>query len=376
MARKPLQKDFPPEKLIAWCSIIAIAITGAFGVKHILAGTLVPAFCLWASGLLLGANLLWYLRRGHLELFRWGFIATIFLLFFYITISGLEQGAAALWLYVYPPLIFYIVRFWAATIVSFCGLGLVILGLTPWGPINIQHEYSLNFQIMFILTLAFEVVFCCILDLSRRRARRQLVGLVSELDHAARYDGLTNLVNRREGHRQLELAMDRLQVINTTFCVLLIDVDLFKRLNDTYGHDAGDHVLKTLSDIFSSTCRKSDVVSRWGGEEFLVLLLDTNREEGLNMAERIRRAVEEYPFDYQGEPLKVTLSIGLADSSEAPELDTLLKEADRRLYVAKSEGRNQVRDAVPGEPPLDEAAVAEQARVRDPDSDRIPPAAG
>jgi len=356
--RPLLDQELPAETLISWCSVIAVVLLGAYGFKYLFDADLSTAAVLLGTGTVVGLNQLWFAYRRQLELYRWVFISAIFCLFFFLAISGIEAGSGVLWLYAYPPLIFYITNFRMATIISFVGLALVFMGTLPFGPFRLQHDYTWNFKLMFMITLSFELLFCWVLDLSRRRTRSKLIQVVQELDFAARHDGLTELDNRREGQHQLELAYERQRLTGQPFSALLVDVDHFKLLNDNHGHDAGDQVLKKLSGILLATCRKTDQVARWGGEEFLVLLPDTTEREAMMMAERIREAVASGEFEYEGKSLKVTLSIGLADSRECSNRNDLLRVADRRLYRAKTHGRNQTVDAAreealpsPGHPP-------------------------
>jgi diguanylate cyclase len=124
----------------------------------------------------------------------------------------------------------------------------------------------------------------------------------------------------------------------------MIDIDFFKRVNDTYGHSAGDMVLKQLSGILISSCRSFDIVSRKGGEEFTVILLDCNYEHAFEIAERIRKNVEDYYFIIDdSKKVSITISIGVSSyPSRTDNSNELLHEADNALYSAKRNGRNQV----------------------------------
>ena len=127
----------------------------------------------------------------------------------------------------------------------------------------------------------------------------------------------------------------------------MLDVDHFKRVNDTFGHQAGDHVLAHLGRVLADAVRKSDLAARYGGEEFAVLLIGAGLAEGLELAERIRRAMAEHPSPAAGRTLAVTVSVGVAEAritktfGEA-DLDDLLARADAAMYAAKAAGRNRV----------------------------------
>ncbi len=162
-----------------------------------------------------------------------------------------------------------------------------------------------------------------------------------KLRHEAESDALTGLPNRRV----LQAALDELMQGQRDFAVLALDIDHFKRVNDTYGHDAGDEVLQHLAELLRQRSRQQDLPCRVGGEEFTMLLPDTRLEDARRIAERIRAAVEEADTPHVG---RLTLSIGVAcRQPDTEQADTLLKQADEQLYKAKQSGRNRVEVFTP-----------------------------
>ena len=157
----------------------------------------------------------------------------------------------------------------------------------------------------------------------------------------ARRDGLTGAMNRASftNHAHREIAQQRTS--NSTVSLLFIDADHFKRINDTYGHETGDQVLKRIIRLTRSCLRSDDTVARWGGEEFVVLLPATELNGTLLIAEKIRHRIEAEHFDKMAADLHVTVSIGCVEMSGNEGLDELVARADRALYEAKHRGRNQ-----------------------------------
>ena len=166
------------------------------------------------------------------------------------------------------------------------------------------------------------------------------------LEQLAATDPLTDVLNRRALSERLVGEMERVRRYETTVSILLIDLDFFKRVNDTYGHLVGDDVLTEVAELLQRAIRAVDVVARYGGEEFVIVLPETGSVGATSFAERIRELVEAQPFaETQGGGLRITASIGVA-TFPSPGLQTvedLLAKADQALYRAKAEGRNLVR---------------------------------
>ena len=167
----------------------------------------------------------------------------------------------------------------------------------------------------------------------------------------ATLDALTNLNNRRQFETRLgqEIAIAKRQ--NNPLCAMMIDIDFFKKVNDTHGHAGGDEVLRTVASVIKEHLRESDIPARYGGEEFAVLLPFTQIEEALIVGERLRKAVEDteitiYQDTVDEKTIKVTISMGLAEFNKQETGEALFERADKALYDAKTNGRNQVRTNV------------------------------
>jgi diguanylate cyclase (GGDEF)-like protein len=162
---------------------------------------------------------------------------------------------------------------------------------------------------------------------------------IDSLERLASADPLTGLANRRGGEKDIAAEISRARRQNTALSCVLLDIDHFKEVNDTFGHQAGDYVLRELSALLRRTVRAYDILVRWGGEEFLVVLPGVDHEQALKLAERIRQAVENLPLAGIG---GVTASVGVAALGNDYSFDAMFAAADRRLYSAKASGRNTV----------------------------------
>lgn len=156
-------------------------------------------------------------------------------------------------------------------------------------------------------------------------------------------DGLTALYNRRYFNLLIEAELNTARRNESrSLSILMCDIDNFKKLNDTYGHQAGDAVLKEFAATIKSQCRQSDVVARYGGEEFIIVFVGARAVEALETAERIRKAIEAKQFTFKGQAYGTTLSMGLAEFENDATKESLIEKADQALYRAKKEGKNRV----------------------------------
>jgi diguanylate cyclase (GGDEF)-like protein len=164
-----------------------------------------------------------------------------------------------------------------------------------------------------------------------------------ELRRMAVTDPLTGAFNRRQFLQRAREEMDRSRRYQTALTLLMIDIDHFKAVNDSFGHDAGDAVLKCMVAECKSLLRGSDIFCRLGGEEFAAILTHTSPEQGRLVAERLRQALKALQVDTANGPVHFTVSIGVASMvTEAAPLDGIMKKADEALYAAKQEGRDRV----------------------------------
>jgi len=181
------------------------------------------------------------------------------------------------------------------------------------------------------------------LDAINRNAllNKQLETQLVEIKRLSVTDQLTGLFNRRKFIESFEIEISRLKRYNHPFALIMFDIDHFKNVNDNYGHDVGDFVLKELATVVSERLRKSDTFSRWGGEEFMILASEMDIDRAKVLAESIRSVIEENDFS----PVpKVTCSFGVITCNDAAkcEIDNLTQQVDKALYKAKNTGRNKV----------------------------------
>ena len=165
---------------------------------------------------------------------------------------------------------------------------------------------------------------------------------IKKLESLALLDPLTGLGNRRHAEIHLRARLDQLVRYGWPFSLLYYDIDFFKRVNDTYGHDVGDEVLKVVARSTEGGMRSFDVVSRWGGEEFTAIIENVDEKHLRGIAEKARALVEHSSIRRGGETISVTISVGATEASSDDSIETLVKRADQLMYESKEAGRNRV----------------------------------
>ncbi|HEX7043722.1 MAG TPA: GGDEF domain-containing protein [Burkholderiales bacterium] len=218
----------------------------------------------------------------------------------------------------------------------------IMAGLQKFGTPTDPGAALLNAALLAIL-LAAPVYWLVQRPLRSQYAkRREAERFGADMTQLALTDTLTRIPNRRGITAALLDAMAQADRYNTPLSVAMGDIDHFKRINDTHGHEAGDKVLAQLAAIMSESLRMPDKVGRYGGEEFLIVFPHTTLAQARKIAERIRAAVADAAFDLNGKRAQVTLSIGVTQFQRGEDLEQLLVRVDKALYQAKAGGRNLV----------------------------------
>lgn len=190
-----------------------------------------------------------------------------------------------------------------------------------------------------------EKLISSLLDLTDKKEIliEELMALKEKLEVYANRDSLTGLLNRRGMNERIEIEVARFVRNKNPFILIMGDIDHFKKVNDTYGHEAGDHVLVEISKILMRSLRRQDSIARWGGEEFLILLPETDIDGGLAVTEKFRKEVEAENFSFEKNRVSFTISFGLCVyNNREIDIDQCLKQADDYLYQAKKAGRNRI----------------------------------
>ena len=258
------------------------------------------------------------------------YLLAIIPLFFYLTVLDDDVEKS-----VYPPMIQTLAAV-AVMIVSYVisNRFAPAFVLTD-GQVHALFIYNAVFSIILLAAMSHFFVT------ERRFTTIAMQKENEKLDLEASVDPLTGLTNRRSMEKHLENAMLEAKRRGRIYSLVMGDIDFFKIINDNYGHEFGDEALKAVAEIFRDSVTEDDCICRWGGEEFLILIMD-NHDKATEVAESIRSKVEKNTVTHNGKEIRFTMTLGVTSYKPGYSLETLIQQADNNLYYGKRHGRNQV----------------------------------
>ncbi len=295
--------------------------------------------------IVLGVLFLSYFKRFQLFarvcifLFLSGYFVSLTIVNFFVTVNTGNVYALASVIHWLP--ILYVVSFLflpsRTAVAASVTIYLAVLAMVVIGLFDLSNQVSNQIKaLLYNVSVAHLFYLFCMLGVVQLKTEQRKHKIkAEEMERAAHIDGLLGIPNRRF----LEKHLNRLHQEKASMVILLIDVDHFKLINDTYGHWIGDDVLRGVVECLQHNLRPGDTIGRWGGEEFLIVAQDTHLDKAAALAERLRDAVAEETF---GSVVHVTVSIGVSEFCWNEQWDNVFHSVDKALYRAKSSGRNKV----------------------------------
>lgn len=323
-------------------SLVGSSLSGILGANalfhhnYLLAGSLLVACVCFYGGHFCVK------KTQHYKTPAIGLLTALSSLMLYLVYSGGVENTGPLWIYIIPPVALFLGGLAIGLFNIFLFISLATLLMFYDNGALLATEYSNSFKLRLFYSFLTVTFLSYCYEYSRKLSLKNIQELSEKFERMAKHDALTGLSNRRDMMEKIQTEYARISRSHNTASLLLCDIDHFKQVNDNYGHEAGDIILTQLSNHFKKTIRQQDVVSRWGGEEFLFLLPDANLENAQAAAENIRQKVADTPFNIGNTSTKVTLSIGVASLSEHCSITESIGKADKFLYEAKQNGRNRV----------------------------------
>lgn len=262
-----------------------------------------------------------------------------------LLVKGAPNGGSLMWFILFPPMVMLSMGHKLGTLLF--GVFYFFLCAVMATPLHslLSEPVSQGIRLRFLLVMLGAFVFSWWAEFLRFHTLHALRQTSEFMEKEAHTDPLTRVGNRRAFERYFQEVGSKARRENGCFSLLLIDLDHFKSINDTHGHDTGDQVLIHLAQSMLSHTRPMEHVFRWGGEEFIALLPGVDAESAAGAAERLRRYVEQTPYRSGAQEIPATVSIGIYTGGGTGSLDDVIAVADHHLYAAKESGRNKVVDS-------------------------------
>lgn len=327
--------------ILLFVSYITSGTMLVLGLRHLFSEDYLLQFILFGCAFCFLLNAAWFHASQQLE--RACLIDGILIACFVVGLvvhGGFEQ-TALYWVFPFPPILYGLLGRKRGTVLNLSLL--IILTLLLYGPALGQAQYQTAESSRFLASLLTLIVACGINEHFRERSHHSMDLLQRSKDNQANSDALTGLANRRFLDQTLPQTLLQQPEQLLPMALIMVDLDHFKYINDSFGHAEGDRVLQQIARLFRSKLRQPDIACRYGGEEFLLLLPQTQLTDAARVAEKIRQTVAQQRFLPQHPELVITCSFGVALLSDAEDFDEALRQADQLLYQAKADGRNLVR---------------------------------
>jgi len=256
------------------------------------------------------------------------------LLFLFLVYTGGVENTGPLWLFLLPPVLMSIYGLRKGMILLSLFILIIVMMFFLPETYLLATSYTFEFKLRIVLVLSISALLSFLHELARQVLMEKMEKIKNNLEYAHVRDELTGLYNRRGFNNKVNYIKE------SEGTLLLADIDYFKRINDTYGHNIGDLVLKEVAHLIEKSVRHSDVTVRWGGEEFLIFLAQTDMDNAYIIAEKIRKSIEAMQLENMDD-VKVTISIGISIVDENIALYDAIKYADNAMYLSKKMGRNR-----------------------------------
>ena len=269
-------------------------------------------------------NVLFYQVKLHINYFEFAADLLLLIITFYLIYISQKHSTNKSGFYYYTAIGF-----------AFLFFALLIMTL---GNIYIYQEKIVNVSTKMLFVFGYGLLAIGVTKWVSYNESKQ-----DELTLQANTDELTGLLNRRSFTSFIQFEFNKSKTLSEPFSLIILDIDYFKKVNDTHGHLVGDEVLKNLANLLQSSFRSADKVCRWGGEEFAILLPDTSLNNAINIAEKIRKKIQQTYNLYKGIEINYTISLGVSESLTSDKrIDDLIARSDAALYNAKNSTRNCV----------------------------------
>lgn len=335
-------KEFQQSNVISLFALVGMSITALMGFISLLNKNFALAISLFFASFIYFIGYYAYKKFNNLRLSSAIVLYSLYILMFYLVYTGGVENTGPLWIFIVAPVSVFVhglkrglidIAFFVATtsIIMFIPTDLIA-----------HAAYSTEFKLRLLYSFLTVTFLSALYEHSRENSYKQALELSEKYQKLAHLDPLTQLSNRRDALYILKREQARIMRTKEPLSIILCDVDYFKKVNDQFGHNAGDAVLIELGEIFTDSIREQDCVARWGGEEFLFILPQTEAKSANIFAEKIQEKLQSHLVSYKNNKINVKVSMGIEQFKDNQTIDEAINNADKHLYQAKNLGRNQI----------------------------------
>ncbi|WP_274054727.1 GGDEF domain-containing protein [Thalassomonas haliotis] len=327
--------------IIYFFSFVGMLVTGILSVNALFDNNYLLALTLIISHIVYFLCFYIYKVTKTIKLSLAIIVYSNFILMSYLVYSGGVANTGPLWIFILPSIALFINGLIRGIAVILAFIALISLLMFYPGEALLATSYPLEFKLRLLYCFITVSALSAYYEYARETSYLHTLELSRKYELLSRLDPLTQLSNRRDATNTLEHEQLRLARNAETLAIIICDVDYFKKINDSFGHNAGDHVLVELAKLFKHCSREQDTIARWGGEEFLFILPQTNISHAQDFAAKLHKALEQQQMCYQEQVIEVTLSMGISELKPEQSIQEAISIADKYLYQAKQAGRNQ-----------------------------------
>ena len=328
--------------VVSLFALVGMSLTAVMGLVALFNNNFVLAASLFFASFVYFLGYFAYKKYNNIKLSSAIILYSLYLLMFYLIYSGGVENTGPLWIFIVAPVSVFIHGLKRGLLdISIFVTVISTLMFIPTDVIA-HAPYSTEFKLRLLYSFLTVTFLSALYEYSRDKSYRYTLELSKKYQQLAHFDPLTQLSNRRDALCILKREQARLVRSKEPLSIIICDVDHFKKINDQYGHNAGDAVLIELARIFTDNVREQDCVARWGGEEFLFILPQTLAKNAHVFAAKIHKRLQGQLVTYQDKKIPVTVSMGIEQFNGSQNIDEVINSADKYLYQAKNLGRNQI----------------------------------
>jgi diguanylate cyclase (GGDEF)-like protein len=338
----PDNEELQQPHVISLFALVGLSITAIMGFIGLFNGNFVLAGSLFVASFIYFVGYYAIKKNNNVKLSSAIVLYSLYILMFYLIFTGGVENTGPLWIFMVAPVSLFIqgLKRGLFDIAIFVIISIAIM-LIP-SDLLTHATYSSEFKLRLLYSFLTVTFLSALYEYSREKSYKQALELSDKYQKLANFDPLTQLSNRRDALFILKREQARNLRSKDPLSIILCDVDYFKKINDKYGHNAGDAVLIELAEIFTTSMRDQDFVARWGGEEFLFILPQTQAKSANVFAEKIQDKLQKHLVTYENQKISVKVSMGIEQFKDGQTIDEVINNADKHLYEAKNAGRNQI----------------------------------